>query len=98
MENIKDLTPEELANLVHTWYEANKEERSLIVMVGKKEGDGLAHTQMIGGRRYSIMTMFMEFLDEHPSLMKEATLSSCIKKLGDELEKKENQDSKNRKS
>ena len=98
MENIKNLTPAELANLVKTWYEANGDKRSAIMLVGEEENDGLANTQMVVGRRSSILTMFMEFLDEHANLVKEAALFSCLKRLGEELDKKENQDSKNRKS
>mgnify|MGYP003303947027 CR=1 FL=1 len=63
-------------------------------MAGKKEADGLSHTQMIGGKHYSILTMLMEFLDEHANLVKEATLFSCAKRLEEELGEKENLENK----
>lgn len=98
MENIKNLTPAELVELVETWYKANKEKRSLIMMVGEEEADSLTSTQMIGGRRYPLLTMLVEFLNEQASLVKEAALFSCVKAIGSKLGEKENQDSKNRES
>lgn len=98
MENIKNLTPEELANLVHTRYEVNGDKRSVIMMVGEEEKNRLENTQMVVGRDSSILLMLTQFIDEQSDLVREATLRSFLKSLEERLGEKENQDSKNRKS
>ena len=42
MEDIKNLTPEELVNLVKTWYDANTDKRSVVMIAGKEEDDAMA--------------------------------------------------------
>jgi len=88
MEDIKNLTPEELVNLVKTWYDANTK-RSVVMIAGKEEDDGLANTQMVVGRHGSILIMLAEFISEHPGLIKEATLCSFLKGLKDKFDKEE---------
>ena len=51
MENIEKLTHEELVQLVRTWYNANKEERSVVIMAGKKQGDGVHNTQLLKNQK-----------------------------------------------
>ena len=89
MEDIKNLTPEELVNLVKTWYDANTDKRSVVMIAGKEEDDGLASTQMVVGKHGPILTMLAEFISEQSGLIKEATLYSFLKGLKDKFDKEE---------
>lgn len=91
MENIKNLTPEELVQLVRTWCEANKEKRSIIVMEGQEEDGGLESTQCISGKRLAVKMMLMEFVTDNSKLVKQATMCSLIRDVltkGDEEDEK----------
>lgn len=90
MEDIKNLTQEELVNLVKTWHDANTDKRSVVMIVGKEDDDdGLASTQMVVGKHGSILIMLAEFISEQPGLIKEATLCSFLKGLKDKFDKEE---------
>lgn len=89
MENIKNLTHEELVNLVQTWYNANKDERSIIIMAGQDIEDGISHTQMFCGRKIAILTMLSEFVTENSRLMEAAALGTLIKSVLDVNDKEE---------
>ena len=91
MENIKNLTPEELVELVHTWYKANKEKRSIIIMAGQEEDKGLASTHCISGKGLLVRMMMMEFVADNSKLIKDATMCSLIR---DVLTKGDKEDEK----
>lgn len=89
MEDIKNLTPEELVNLVKTWYDANTDKRSVVIMAGEEGDEELASTQMVVGKHGSILIMLGVLISEQPGLIKEATLCSFLKGLKDKFDKEE---------
>ena len=94
MENIKNLTHKELVDLVQTWYDANKDERAIIIMAGKYLEDGIYHTQMYCGRRIAILAMLSEFVAESSKLIELATLDTLIKSVLDKHDKEDKCDKK----
>lgn len=90
MENIKNLTAEELVELAHTWQEANKKERGLIMMAGEEFGERLANTQCVCGGGKVILTMLAEFIGKNPELIKSATLCSLMKRISDKVNESDN--------
>lgn len=81
MENIKNLSPRELVELVHTWYEANKNERAIILMAGKDEGENLANTHLVAGKGTYLLMMLLELMEENSELVMEAMRLDIAKKL-----------------
>lgn len=90
MENIKNLTPEELVELVHTWCEANKEKRAIIVMAGQDEEGSFNSTQCVSGKGLPIGIMLADFIKDNSKLLRRATAFSLVK----EIMEKENSENK----
>lgn len=89
MENIEKLTHEELVQLVRTWYNANKEERSVVIMAGKKQGDGVHNTHLVCGRNIDILVMMIEFITDNPEIVERASFCSLMRKMRDAVKDKD---------